>query len=179
MSKNTDGKSEPRSGRWTWKNEIDLSGKAILLDIDGVISDASHRQHYLRSQPQDWKGFFSACVEDQPISHMVDFVSWLDASYKIVVMTARPHWVYDETVEWLNRNQIRWDLLIMRQKEQDSLSAKEFKILMAAELRKAGFEFVAGFEDDPFNVEALQQTGIPCTYVYSGYYDHKLPKEPD
>ncbi len=165
-----------------WRDGGGTSGKrAILLDIDGVISDATHRQHYLKDtdsggesenkKEKDWKGFFTACVNDPPIAHMVKLLEWLDPELCVVALTARPSWVDKETGDWLNKNNVRWDLLVMRNKEEDSLTAKEFKTRAVKGLTKEGFIFEAAFENDPANVEVIGGEGIPCVYVHSGYYE--------
>ena len=52
---------------WTWNNELPKDSEVIIFDLDGVISDAAHRQHFLEGTEKDWNGFFSACTEDPPI----------------------------------------------------------------------------------------------------------------
>ncbi len=44
--------------------------RAVVVDIDGVLSDASSRQHYLESPRQDWRAFFEACGEDPVIEEV-------------------------------------------------------------------------------------------------------------
>ncbi len=38
-----------------------------VVDIDGVLADATHRQHHLEGRPKDWDAFFAAVGEDPPI----------------------------------------------------------------------------------------------------------------
>ncbi len=162
---------------WRTEKPEEVSSKqAVLVDIDGVLSDASHRQHYLRGvskKSRDWQGFFSACVEDPPIEDMVEMMNWLNPEMIIVALTARPHWVQNQTQKWLNTHNVRWDILVMREEAEDPLSAKDFKSLATKELTAAGFNFVLGFEDDPDNIEAIKAVGVPCVYVHSGYYEGK------
>ena len=166
-----------------WREERQLSSQeianrqAVLTDIDGVISDASHRQGYLRGEERDWKGFFAACVEDPPISHMANLLDWLNPDLLMVALTARPYWIDEETAKWLNEKGIRWDLLVMRDKSENSLSAKDYKAQAVKGLLDDGFNFVIAFEDDPVNVKVISQTGIPCVYIHSGYYDDTYPRD--
>ena len=46
---------------WTWHAEPVAPGRAVVVDIDGVLSDASSRQHYLEYPRPDWRSFFDAC----------------------------------------------------------------------------------------------------------------------
>ena len=158
-------------GRWTWKDKKPTSiiGDSVLVDIDGVLSDASNRQHFLKKTGErDWQGFFAACTQDLPFPKMVELLNWLDPKLTVVLLTARPHWIYEETVEWLNKNFVRWDLLVMRNEVEKDFSAKDYKVEALESLHQAGFNFIIAFEDDPQNVEALD---IPCVYVHSGYYE--------
>jgi len=40
--------------------------KAIIVDLDGTLSDSSHRQHFMTGKKKDWKGFYSALEQDPP-----------------------------------------------------------------------------------------------------------------
>jgi len=91
-------------------------------------------------------------------------------SLTVVLLTGRPLRVRPQTLAWLNRYKLRWDLLIMRH-WGDYSAAREFKQDTVAELRDAGFDLRLAFEDDRRNVEMFRAEGIPCLYVHSGYYD--------
>ena len=57
---------------WISNTGRPIGGPTVVLDLDGVISDATHRQHYLAaeaSKDKDWTGFFHACVDDSVIAH--------------------------------------------------------------------------------------------------------------
>ena len=88
----------------------------------------------------------------------------------IVLLTARPARVQPQTLAWLHRYGLRWDLLVMRD-FGDYGAAREFKRRSVRELRKAGFELVLSFEDDRRNVAMFRDEGVPCVYIHSGYYD--------
>src|SRR5262245_64555267 len=83
--------------------------------MDGVLSDATSRQHYLEYPRRDWEAFFEACGEDKPVDEVARLLEVLDPTLQIVLLTARPLRVRPQTVAWLERYKIRWDLLIMRE----------------------------------------------------------------
>lgn len=141
-----------------------------MVDLDGVLSDASRRQHYLEYPRPDWRSFFDACGEDPVIEEVHTVLALLDADLQIILLTARPHRVHQLTEAWLHRYDIRWDLLIMRPWGDYDLS-RDFKQSTVWELRAAGFDLVLAFEDDRRNVAMFRAEGIPCLYVHSGYYD--------
>jgi phosphoglycolate phosphatase-like HAD superfamily hydrolase len=147
-----------------------VPSRAVVVDIDGVLSDASRRQHYIESPRQDWRAFFEACGEDPVIEEVHTLLDLLDPELQIVLLTARPHRVAYLTVAWLRRYEIPWDLLITRP-WGDYEVARDFKQSAVWELRSAGFRPVLAFEDDRRNVAMFRSEGIPCLYVHSGYYD--------
>ena len=75
---------------WTWRDDAVDPGAAVVVDIDGVLSDAARRQHYLESPRQDWRSFFDACGEDPVIEEVRTVLDLLDPELQIVLLTARP-----------------------------------------------------------------------------------------
>ncbi len=75
---------------WTWRDGQVAPGPAIVVDIDGVLSDAATRQHYLEAPRRDWQGFFEACGDDPVIEEMRVLLDLLDPSLRVVLLTARP-----------------------------------------------------------------------------------------
>ena len=145
-------------------------GRAVIFDIDGVLSDAASRQHYIEAGRRNWDAFFAACGDDPLIEDVAQLLHLLDESLQIILLTGRPLRVQPQTLAWLERYGLRWDLLIMRD-WGDYAAAREFKRWTAHDLRHEGFEPVLAFEDDRRNLEMFRAEGIPCVYIHSGYYD--------
>lgn len=142
----------------------------MVFDIDGVLSDAAGRQHYLEWGRRDWDAFFDACGEDPLVAEIARLLSLLDPALRIVLLTGRPLRVQPQTVAWLERYELRWDLLVMRDRGEYARAAI-FKRAAVDELRAAGLDLRLAFEDDPRNREMFHRAGIPCVYIHSGYYD--------
>ena len=141
----------------------------MLVDIDGVLSDATNRQHFLEDQAKrDWRGFFDACGDDPLIDEVARLLELLDRDLHVVLLTGRPVRVQPQTLAWLDRYGVRWDLLIMRN-VGDYTAAREFKRGTVAELRDHGFDLRLAFEDDRRNLEMFHEEGVPCVYIHSGY----------
>jgi phosphoglycolate phosphatase-like HAD superfamily hydrolase len=143
-----------------------------IFDLDGVLSDAAGRQHFLdgASSRRDWQAFFAASGDDPLIEDVHCLLSLLDPALTVVLLTARPTTVQDETLAWLERYLVRWDLLVMRPNRQYQ-PAVEFKAAMVDALREAGLELRIAFEDDRRNVAMFRAAGVPCVYIHSGYYE--------
>lgn len=155
---------------WRWRAGAVEPGPAVVFDIDGVLSDAATRQHYLERPRRDWDAFFEACGDDPLIEEIGQLLGLLDPSLRIVLLTGRPLRVRPQTVGWLDRYELRWDLLIMRD-FGDYSAAREFKQQTVGQLRRFGFDLRLAFEDDRRNLEMFRAEGIPSVYIHSGYYD--------
>ena len=109
------------------------SGFVFIVDIDGVIADATAHQHYLKGTSQDWENFFEAALNSRVFREGRELVKSLDASKPIFLMTARPSYLLEKTVDWLNQNEIFWDALLMRE-ENDDRSSPEVKLDLLRDL---------------------------------------------
>jgi phosphoglycolate phosphatase-like HAD superfamily hydrolase len=142
----------------------------VVFDMDGVLSDAARRQHFLSGTSRDWEAFFEACGDDPLIEETARLLELLDSSLLVVLLTARPLRVQPQTLAWLRHHELRWDLLIMRDPGDHAL-ARDFKHSAVAQLREGGFDLRLAFEDDPRNLEMYRSEGVPCIYLHSGYYE--------
>ena len=124
---------------WRWRDGPVEPGRTVVFDLDGVLSDAASRQHYITGPWRDWDAFFESCGDDPLIEEVAQLLELLDPSLAIVLLTARPAWVRPQTLAWLHRYGLRWDLLVMRDRG-DYGAAREFKRRSVRELRAAGFD---------------------------------------
>nr|MBA3653663.1 hypothetical protein [Actinomycetota bacterium] len=112
---------------WRWSAAPLPPGRAVVFDMDGVLSDAASRQHYIEGPGRrNWDAFFAACGDDALIEEVAQLLHLLDANLQIVLLTGRPVRVQRQTLAWLERYKLRWDLLIMRD-YGDYMAAREFK----------------------------------------------------
>jgi len=65
-------------------------GPAVVFDIDGVLSDAAGRQHFLDAGRRDWTAFFEACGDDPVIEEVARLLELLDSSLAVILLTGRP-----------------------------------------------------------------------------------------
>ena len=140
----------------------------MIVDVDGVVSDGSNRQHL--AQARRWDEFFAGCPDDPPLDAAVALVNSLASDIAVVLLTARPWPLLDDTLAWLQTHGVRWDLLILRP-PNSGVRSRAYKAAEVDNLRHYGFELLCALEDDPRNVEMYAEADVPCVYVYSGYYD--------
>ena len=155
---------------WRWRDGAVPAGPTVVFDLDGVLSDAAGRQHFIEYPYPDWEGFFEACGEDSVIAEVGRLLDVIDSTFVIALLTARPIRVQPQTVGWLHRFGLRWDVLIMRE-FGDYMAARVFKQRSVGELRAFGFDLRLAFEDDRRNVDMFHSQDVPCVYIHSGYYD--------
>lgn len=154
-----------------WRGEPRPPGPAVVVDIDGVLSDASTRQHFLKNPEgiRDWEGFFGSVGEDRPLAAVPALLHLLDPTITVVLLSGRPAWVLDRTRGWLEHHGIRWDQLIVREGD-DFMDPAKFKRDVVCELRDDGWEIVFAFDDNDTIVQMFVDNGVPVLYVHSGYY---------
>ena len=142
-----------------------------MFDLDGVLSDAAGRQHYLElARPRLGRLLRGRAATTRSSTRSRRLLACLDPDLHVVLLTARPLRVQRQTLGWLHRYGLRWDLLVMRD-YGDYGYAREFKRRTVDELRGSGFEPRLAFEDDRRNVDMFRAEGVPCVYIHSGYYD--------
>ena len=157
----------------------------MIVDVDGVLSDASGRQHLLLGIDRSWEAFFEASIDDPPIPEGIALSAALAAGpgpdqgagfpdcegkqRPTVLLTARPARLVHTTVAWLERHKVQWDLLVMRI-DGDNRSSPDVKRDALADLRATGHRPDLAVDDDPRNAEMYRSEGVPVVYMYSGYY---------
>ena len=157
------------SSCWTW-HHAPLAGEAVVFDLDGVLSDAAARQHFIKGPRPDWEAFFSASGEDPLIDEVATLLGLLSEDLAIVLLTARPARTAKLTVGWLARHDLRWDLLVMR-RDGDYRPARHFKQEAVRNMHARGFDVKLCVEDDLRNVGMFRAEGLTALYIHSGYYE--------
>ena len=158
---------------WHFRDGAPRRGPLVIFDLDGVISDASHRQRFLRGARRDYEGFFTAAADDPPYAAGLALVGSVADDHAVAILTARPHYVSDMTRSWLAANDVRPDLLILRPSEGAGSdgAAADFKRYELSRLRAAGFEVAVAIDDDTRIVDMYRSEGVFALYRHSGYYD--------
>ena len=154
-----------------YKDTVPAPGPVVLVDIDGVLSDASGRQHYLLGKNKEWWNFFEAAIDDPPIVESIRLVNCLTQNHTVILLTARPKRLTEITVNWMSRNNIHWDALEMRQDDDAYTSSPDVKREILHSLQSHGYKPTLAIDDDPRNLVMYKTEGIPTVYIHSGYYE--------
>ena len=155
---------------WGSKCHFSTIKPIVIVDLDGTLSDGTHRLHLLPTEDlhltERWSEFNKAAVGDSPIKSTIAVVNGLRMSgFAIVILTGRSDEVMEDTCKWLNENSIKYDALIMRRKED----IRKDTIIKEEVLRAIGLEnIVCAFDYSPNVVKHFRSLGI-TTYQVTEY----------
>lgn len=145
----------------------------IVFDIDGTISDPTHRLNL--AQMKQWDDFNAAAIDDPVISKIADLMRELSKKWSILLVTGRNEKFRYVTAQWLQEANLDfcYDELLMR-KDYDFRPDYEIKIeLMEKHFgsKEKVLEHVfAVFEDRDSVVEHLRNYGLTVLQVAQGGY---------
>lgn len=76
--------------------------EVVLFDVDGTLADCSHRVHYVRNTPKNWKKFFDGMELDALNKPIADLYHTLSGYYPTIIMSGRPANYQLITERWLH-----------------------------------------------------------------------------
>lgn len=137
----------------------------LVTDIDGVLADVTHRQHFLEGR-RDWASFFAAAEDDPPIPAGITAAqSVLASGQRLAFLTGRPERLREATVNWLQTVGLDVDpALVFCRPDHDRRPAALFKTGVLQRLARSHV-IVDLWEDDPAVVDAVVALGLPARLV--------------
>lgn len=136
---------------------------AVIIDIDGTLSHADHRLHFIENKPKDWDRFFEAMPHDEPQEWCVFLLSHLDCTK--ILLTGRPEDYRAETEAWLAKHGVSYDLLYMRKSgdfRKDTIIKKEFYV----DKIKDHFEVKLVVDDLDHVIEMWRSVSLSTLKIY-------------
>lgn len=89
--------------------------EAVVCDLDGTLCNTDHRQKYMEGPRKDWKMWNATMVHDTVHKWCRTIVNQLfHVKYKIILCSGREDSYKNQTVEWLAKNMVNYDNLVMR-----------------------------------------------------------------
>lgn len=141
-----------------------------IVDLDGTLSDGTHRLHLLPTKDlhltESWSVFNGAAIGDKPIQNTIDVVNTLwEAGMGVIILTGRSDEVETDTLIWLDRYKVKFDYLIMRRAEDN----RKDTVIKEEVLRAIGLEHIkCAFDDSPNVIKHFRSLGI-TTYQVTEY----------
>jgi hypothetical protein len=128
-----------------------------VFDIDGVLADATHRQHHVAQRPKDWDAFFSAVGDDPVLEHGRRRLLALAETHEIVLLSGRPERCRADTVAWLERHGIAVTRLVLRP-DSDHRPAAQLKAELVRAIGSSN-DIAVVVDDDASVVQLLADRG--------------------
>jgi len=149
--------------------------RAIIVDIDGTLSNADHRKHYIEGDKKDWKGFLSPeeLRKDTVNKWCADLVKlvWQDteADICVILLTGRMgrSEVTSVTKDWLRDNHIDYDILLMRP-DQDYRSDTIVKKEIFEQQIKDKYDVLFAVDDRKSVAGMWRSIGVVCLHCAEG-----------
>ncbi len=149
--------------------------KAIIVDIDGTIADFTHRLALMRAEAPS--GVFTesqkASINDPSYPWCVNLVlTYHNAGYQIIFLTARSERYRESTIEWLTANiDPSISYILHMRPNYDERSDELVKMDVYYELIEPLYDVELAL-DDRDKVVAMwrDDVGIPCLQVQRGKY---------
>lgn len=146
----------------------------VVFDMDGTLSDLSHRLHHIQGRSKDWRRFFAESGGDAPIEaglKMLRILAESDAVDRLEIWTGRSREAELQTLEWLRAHtDLDVDQLTVRMRpEGDRRRDTALKKGWLDDLRASG-ELLPDlvFEDRAAVVAMWRAEGIACFQVAEG-----------
>lgn len=139
-----------------------MKPEAVVVDIDGVLSDNEHRKHLY---PNHQEEFYSKVLEDlaiEPVVKLVDILFW-GMDYSVYLLTSRPEYCREDTIAWLFKNLVSYADLIMRPKDNVD---KMWKVKQIKKLRIEN-HILWIFEDNPIEIALFMEQNWPVIPIRS------------
>ena len=147
----------------------------MLFDLDGVISDASNRQHLLRGSSPDWRGFFTSAFQDPPIKAGLALAASVVDDCSVAILTARPGYATDITRQWIATHEVRHEPADPATPFRSG-KPRPFCRLQApgtgTPMRHGLSGHLCHRRRPDMNISMYRSEGVTALYVHSGYYEH-------
>ena len=144
--------------------------KIVIFDLDGTLALIDKRRDISTDDKgkMDWGKFFDPknIDLDLPNQPVIDTVDLLSTDYRIWILSGRSDVTHQATRDWLYKNGVYYDNLVMRPQNLLYLPDNELKQMW---LDSIGVDNVAMvFDDRNQVVDMWRQNGLTCFQVADG-----------
>ncbi len=84
-----------------------MKEQAIIIDIDGTLSNCEHRRYFLDGDKPDWRSFSESCVMDSINEWCRQLIFAMDPNFCILFVSGREDEYRNVTVDFIS-NQLGW-----------------------------------------------------------------------
>ena len=138
--------------------------KCVVFDLDGTLCDLNHRLKYIKCFPKQSERFHSSCVGDTLIPRVFElYEMFRNSGYAMVILTCRPKKYEHLTIEWLETNGVKYDVLISSDKQE--LTDDKAKKFYKEHFIEPEYEIAFAVDDRKMVIDMWREEGITCLDV--------------
>ena len=152
--------------------------KTVIFDLDGTLADITKRREMSTKENGkiDWEIFFTPenIWFDKPNVPVIEMVKILSQKHRIVILSGRSKATKQETVRWLKKFEVPFDVIKMRP------TTKEWLFMPDDELKKHWLDtlfsgdkknnILCVFDDRDKVVKMWRENGLTCFQVDEGNF---------
>lgn len=141
----------------------------VIIDIDNTLSIANDRFKLAEKEngKTDWDIVHTPehMIKDKPNLPMIDLAkTYKENGFEVIILTGRPESTRKVTKEWLEKYNIPYDKLYMRNWEDNFLKAPAFKRkIYETEIKENVF---CAYDDDQRIIDVWVELGITAFKVF-------------
>lgn len=147
-----------------------LRRDVVLCDVDHTMSDSSWRDPMLEGAEKwnGWDAYHAHAYLDNPIVEVIQLVNSLSRKFHVIAITVRPDKWRQMTMEWMIRNGVMIEEILMRP-DDDFHPSPELKMMLARQRFTDVTKEIALVIDDREDVcTAFRSIGITTLQVSMG-----------
>lgn len=139
----------------------------VVFDLDGTLALTGHREHFLKAEPKDWRGFYAACDLDAPCypTITVAFALW-EMGHDVEIWSGRSDEVAAKTTLWLDNH----GLGHIKIRTRTAGDHRPDTVIKAEWIDLYGRKPDLVFEDRASMVAMYRERGIVCAQVAPGNF---------
>ena len=144
----------------------------VIFDLDGTLSLAEHRRHYLEKKPKDWDAFYAACDMDAPNVPIIRMLNSFVEQHHVEIWSGRREAERDKTIAWFAAHDCMFEG-VMRLRMRPDKDHRPDDILKAEWLDTVladDFPPDLVFDDRDRMVAMWRARGIVCCQVAPGNF---------
>ena len=137
-----------------------MKNSIIVIDLDGVLADRSHRKNLFDRDLVAWN---AACSGDKPIWPMIRLArALMNSGQRTEFWTGRPESARAATIEWLFQHGLSAQIPLRMRGAGDERPSLALKRMWLKESVVAGRPVAFAFEDRPEIVTMYRAEGVTC-----------------
>lgn len=133
----------------------------VIFDVDGTLSDPTHRLHHLGGDRKDYAAFYGALSDDGCHDPIRNLLRCLSRENRIVICSGRPDDYREATEAWLTRYGIEYTELYLRP-SGDFRPDYVIKAEILRAIRADGYDPWLVIDDRPSVVRMWREEGLTC-----------------